>query len=488
MNNATKQIGILALCLMLLGACTTQLEEEVFSELAPGTFLKTRDGIEALLGSASSYAANMTGENTKYSLAVEDEPTDIMWQTGGGENGFAVLFINFTWDPSLSRLYDIMWLPYFRAIRDANGVLNAVDDANLTADQKETYRAEARFARAVAYYRLYNYFGPVPIRNSNNDPLSVARPTEEVMRTFIETEFLEILPKLPMPGKESAYGRAHQAATRAYLMRFYLNTKQWQKSADQAQAIMDLKKYELYPSYENLFHIENERNSEFIWVLAAAVTSSNINDWVSGAFPPAFAKDPRTGLTFLNTWRNFASQYRILDGFYNSFAPADKRASLILTSYTNTSGKTVSLLNDDNTRSLKYWPDPNAANGVHGNDVPVFRYADVLLSRAEALNELSGPTQESLNLISQVRIRAGLPVLKLSDFATKELLRDQILRERGWEFYSEGKRREDLIRQGKFISGALARGKTNARPHRVIFPIPQVALDSDPALTQNPGY
>ena len=483
-----KKLLYILLAGTMLGSCKKQLQEKVFSELDPSTFLKSRDGIEAVMGSAYSFEANMTGENTKFMLAIEDEPTDIMWQTGGGENGFAIHFINFTWDPSISRLHDIMWLPYFRAVRDANTILDNIDNTAVTETQKEAYRSEARFVRVAAYLRLYNLFGPVPIRKSNNDPLSVPRPADADMKKFIETELTEIIPKLPAPGSEPAYGRANSAAARAYLMRFYLNSKQWQKSADQAKAIMDLNKYSLYPVYENLFKIENERNSEFIWVKAANVNSTNINDWVSAAFPPGFLRDPRTGITFLSTWRNFASQYRLLDGFYNSFTPADKRKSLILTSFINASGQTVSLLNNNDTRSLKYWPDPNAANGFHGNDVPVFRYADVLLSRAEALNEINGPNQESINLVNLVRARAELLPVQLTGFPGKDDLRDQVLKERGWEFYSEGKRREDLIRMDRFISGAQSRGKTAAVPARVLFPIPQQALDADPSLTQNPGY
>src|SRR5688500_19540321 len=103
----------------------------------------------------------------------------------------------------------------------------------------------------------------------------------------------------------------------------------------------------------------------------------------------------------------------------------------------------------DNARCLKYWH--NATSGNHSsNDVPLIRYADILLTRAEALNELNGPAQEQLNLINQVRIRAGLSGLTLAQATSKEALRDLILRERGWEFYSEGKRREDLLRMDKF--------------------------------------
>jgi len=145
-------------------------------------------------------------------------------------------------------------------------------------------------------------------------------------------------------------------------------------------------------------------------------------------------------------------------------------------------------LGNDKIRSFKYLPDRDAKGASHGNDIPEIRYADILLSRAEALNELNGPNQESINLINLIRNRAGLGNLNLADFESKEALRDHILKERGWEFYSEGHRRMDLIRMNKFISGALERGKTNAKPFHVLFPIPQVVMDSDPSMVQNDGY
>jgi len=123
-----------------------------------------------------------------------------------------------------------------------------------------------------------------------------------------------------------------------------------------------------------------------------------------------------------------------------------------------------------------------------GNDVPVLRYADILLARAEALNELSGPTQQALDLINLVRTRAGIANLTLTDATSKEVLRDLILRERGWEFYSEGKRREDLLRHDKFISLAKARGIAVASDKHKLFPIPQTEIDANTACRQNDGY
>src|SRR5690606_9568556 len=121
-------------------------------------------------------------------------------------------------------------------------------------------------------------------------------------------------------------------------------------------------------------------------------------------------------------------------------------------------------------------------------DVPMIRYAEVLLNRAEALNEINGPNQESVELLNRIRERAGVPEFSLSDFSSKELMRNALLEERGWEFVAEGLRRVDLIRHGKLVSNALSRGASNAQDFMVRFPIPHNEMEANPSLTQNPGY
>lgn len=488
MNTNMWKINILIAFGLLFTGCESLLDEPIYSQLSPENLLTTEEGIQNVLFSAYAEVANMDGANSKAEIAREEWPTDMMWQTGGGENATAVQFINFSWDAGLSILYSSLWAPYYRAIRNANILLDNIDQ--IESSKKELFKAEARFIRAISYDRLFNAFGPVPLRKSESDELSIPRPSAAEMTLFIETELLEALPNLPDPGSEEAYGRATKGAAYGFLCKFYLNTKQWQKSADAAQAVMNLAYYGLQDDYVDMFKVNNERNTEFIWVKPAypSADRASANDWMNGAFPVGFVSDPKSGLEFRSNWVIFASEYRMRDAFYESFDADDVRKELILTSFINASGTTINLLGDDNTRSFKYWPDPDAVAQAHGNDIPVIRYADILLSRAEALLELNGPNQESIDLINQVRDRADVSLLELADFPSAESLRNHLLNERGWEFFSEGKRREDMIRMGVFVSGAVSRGISNAREHHVLFPIPQQAMDSDPALVQNDGY
>jgi hypothetical protein len=181
--------------------------------------------------------------------------------------------------------------------------------------------------------------------------------------------------------------------------------------------------------------------------------------------------------------------------FYDSFDPADKRRRLAVAEYTSKSGQPVNLRTsgDIGALPLKYGIDPKAFGIWSGNDKVLDRYAEVIMFKAEALNELNGVNQESISLLNDVRKRAfdnyvgSVHELKTSDFPSKDSLRNYILKERGWEFWYEGKRREDLIRMGKYVEV----GKENAfnfDKKNLLFPVPQRARIENPNLEQNDGY
>ena len=491
-----KYIATYLLSLSLLGfltqSCEAILDESVKSEFTEATLLSKKAGIEAVI--ADAYGKNNSARNV---VKRGEMTTDILWQSGGGEEGTATPLINFNWDPS-NTLEAFDWMNLWQAIRDVNIVLANVPTASgfNNETQRKQLIAEARFIRVWAYYALWDQYGPVPIRRSINDPDVLGRPSEEEFRTFMETEFKEILGDIYLEGEEPAYGRVNRGGVRGLLCLWYLNTHQWQKCIDVADDIIKSKKYELCKYYNEMFAIENEKNSEFMLVFSYLANSGATNVLLATTLPTGFKEglDGYLEGVVNSQWSNFASNYRMYKAFYDSFDEKDQRKGRILTKYINANGKTVDLLEDTptngkgNIRGTKYPPDPAAKANEHGNDFPVVRYAEILLAKAEAMNELFGPSQDALDLIDDVRNRAGLDDLKLSDFGDKKKLQDQILDERKWEFWYEGKRRTDLIRTGRFITDAQKRGIKNAQDFHVYFPIPQSAIDANPLLKQNTGY
>ncbi|GEM67888.1 membrane protein [Sphingobacterium mizutaii NBRC 14946 = DSM 11724] len=487
MFKTAKYLGFLALMLNL-SSCKDFLKEEVYSQLAPENYLNTKEGLTSVLYEAYAKGANMNSNNSIYVLGPQEFSTDILYQSGDNVEATIKNYREFNWDPTMDFLIQNWDSPY-QCIRDANIILENIDKSNLTDAEKALFAAEARFLRATSYYKLSLFFGPVPLRTSTTQELSLKRATQVELNSFIENELLETIKVLPNPGNEPQHYRAHKAAAMGFLIKFYLNSKQWQKSADLAKQFINDFNYSLHPVYKDLFKVENERNKEYIWVRPAIPSSDRVtaNSWSNVSFPENFKSAPEIGLTFKSTWLNWPNEFRIYDDFYNSFENNDNRKELMITKYINNSDVEITLLGNDNVRSFKYWPDQNNTGAAHGNDIPEIRFADIYLSLAEALNETQYPNQEALKYINMVRKRAGLNDLIASNITSKEMLRNLILTERGHEFYNEGHRRTDMIRMGVFISDAIKRGKA-AKPYQVVFPIPQVVIDSDTAIEQNENY
>jgi starch-binding outer membrane protein, SusD/RagB family len=487
MKHIRTLLLLIIFAMVFAPGCEDYLTEVTYSELDPTQLLNNVKGAEATL--LAAYAeANHDGHDGKSIMNLEDWSTDIEWETGGGENRTAVLMIAFTWDASLDWSTQRMWNRSYRAIRDANVVIDDLGPDLPEADRK-LFLAEARFVRAWSYYRLWTWYGAPILRTSLSDPAEKARCTEAEIQQFLEDEFLAIIPDLPNAGEEKQYGRATKGAAMGFLTKFYLNSKQWSKCADMAQQIIALGDYSLFPVYADMCKTENEENAEFIWAnQGVVIDAGNGCMYINGAKPIGYKSLLDGSYEHLPGMRNWAAQYRLYDDFYNSFEVGDLRKDVLIDSFVNGPGDTVSLLGANNTRSFKYWPDVEFNANSHGNDLPEVRYADILLARAESLNELNGPTQEGLDLINMVRTRAGLPDIVLGSFASTAELRTHILKERGWEFFNERIRRQDLIRHDRYWQSAQERGKTNAAAHHVVFPIPQTEIYANPLAVQNPGY
>lgn len=489
-----KYIYSTALSLMFIGAtgCTDFLEEKVYTEYDPSEMLQDQSGVDALLAGAYARSRIIEYASRNYTYLMNEFPTDIAFETGGGLERDATPFINFTWAIDNSIL-NSFWGKMYEAVASANSVLNVTDGlAGISEEKLKSVQGEARFIRAVSYYFLYNLFGTTPLieipKNATPNEIeeigkSTPRASQEEFVNYLVADLTFAAENLPV--EENPIGKATKGSALALLTKLYMHEKNWDNVITTSQKVIDLKYYSLYDDYKKMFSIEGENNNEYIYRAPCIAQSGYHNNYMAHAFPPNYP--------ILTNWVNFGAQFRTYTAFYDTFADNDVRRELIITNYTDQSGKEVELLRNEegtplnNVRSFKYWPDPNAVGESNGNDIVYIRYADILLCKAEALNEKQGPNQESIDLINDIRRRAKTDDIVLADFSTKEALRDFILAERGREFFSEGLRREDLIRHGKFISNAIERGK-DAKPFHVVFPIPQRQREANSNLGQNPGY
>ncbi|MEZ5044523.1 MAG: RagB/SusD family nutrient uptake outer membrane protein [Saprospiraceae bacterium] len=476
MKNKFSKILIICLLGSFFHSCETPLEEIVFSELAPENFLKTQEGINSLLNNA--YATQQrTGQESFNAISTFQMPSGEVWNRGGSIETDLTPMRDYTWDSNHPRL-NTEWTNNYRAIRDANILLDNLANSEFDLAFVTDISAQAKFIRAKAMIDIYDFFGTGPLFTSSVfDELEKSRASDAEWIGQIETDMTEAMNALP---PKPAYGRASSGSAAAILCKFYLNQKRWNDAVTMADKVISSQLYELFPTYIELFAIANEGNKEIIYTHPASSLGTNsavqINPLV---FPPDYPRPSNVGL--------FAARCYFFDDFVDSYHPDDTRQAILVKSYVSTSGVTVQGYGFDQTLPLKYELDPSAVGANHGNDWPEIRYADILLSKAEALNELNGPNQQSVDLLNMIRTRASVPLYSLADFSTKEAFRDKILAERSWEFAFEGKKRQDQIRHGVMISLAKARGK-NAQPFHVLFPIPQSEMDANRNMTQNPGY
>lgn len=426
--------------------------------------------------------------------------------------------------------------------------------------QKKRIIAEAKVIRAYQYFTMNFLYGGVPIIDlpQNADEARLPRKSEAEIRTYIAKDLDEAIPDLQTSVPR---GRLGKGAALALRMREALYYGDWQLAKDKAQEIISLGIYSLEPSYQKLFTVAGQGSPEIIAAVQyletvkpldtsiGSMLNNSVGGWSSmvptanlvntyemksglttdeagsGYDPthPFKDRDPRLGMTICFPGANYITPEG-KTAIYNSLdqtLPGGKKNEDFPES-ANNSSKTGLTWN-------KYtYPANQYADMWATNASPiVFRYAEVLLSYAEAENELHGPSADVYAKINLVRQRAGMPVVDQAKYATKEKLRELIHRERAVEFAGEGLRRADILRwkgtNGKMLAETVLNGplermvgtvnpagsdpETRAtinpgapasaklvesrtfRPHFRYLPIPQRVLDRNPHFGRNnPGY
>lgn len=475
-------IPIVIVALAFFTGCDNPLQEKTYTTLGPDDFFKTAEDAEVVLNSV--YGELRYSDITRDAVTLQEVCTDIHIERSGGIFTFNQPIEEFTWTTSHGWLQN-WWERRYRGIYKANTVIDNTPVINMDENRKQEILAEARFLRAFQYYLLYDLFGPVPLITTSETRVSdrPARATEEEIVSFMESELRAASEILPLDPPRGQFGRPTKGAALGALTKLHMMTKNWQEAASTAKEVMDLGVYDLFNEgpRTDLFAPENQRDNEFIFVSVMSDTpDDNTGDgWLSHVVPRGYQWQypPR---------QIFAAEYKIRSDFIDTFSPEDERLDAFLFEFVNEDGETI-VLGEDNARSLKFPEYPNQGISRSADDFPYLRYADILLLRAEALNELNGPNEESVLLLNMVRDAAGVSTFEVSDFSSIVEFRDFILEERGREFHTEAMRRQDLIRHGKFIQNAIERGKP-AQDFQVLYPIPQTEIERNPNLEQNPGY
>lgn len=506
------KILVLSVILSMFFGCT-KLDEKLYDRLSADTFYKTEG--EVLTGLTNVYYKLMLVENWWWPWQLQECTTDhgmTPTRNNGAWYDGAVFqeLQKHSWDATHNRT-TVTYKYLYSAIASANSFLDILD--KITINNKELVIAEAKAVRAWEYLHLVDLFGNVPIvtvakLDQQNLPTNSTR--KEVFE-FIETELKDAISVLPslkdIPNRQQYYPRIAKETAEAMLVRLYLNaevysgTARWQDCINVSNEIINSGAYSLAPSIIDNFVPLNQNSPEIIF----AISQDNV---VRGASGGGDANQGGNWVNQLGLRPELRYKYNLtFDGWggpsvqlqhYNTYDEGDFRRSFILTGLqTSPDGDSLTTLipiRDVNSAALnegfvcvKYVPDPQAVvsssgRGYGRNDIVLMRYAEILMSKAEALYRL-GNISEATDLINEVRAR-NFDTPK--PFVNMKL--EDILEERSKEFLWEGTYRTDLVRFGKFITERTEWKDYDDDPTRNIFPIPQTELDSNPNLVQNPGY
>jgi hypothetical protein len=508
-------VGVILLCVpapILFSACTN-LTEVPKDALTPTTAFHS--DAEVLAGVASVYARLRAMMDDRYN--VEEITTDeIIVPTRGQDwydNGrWLELFKhNFTGN-SASALSDMngAWNNLFSGVARANLMIDVITTAGgPTAEQTV---AELRTLRAWYYYQLMDMFGGVPLVTTTKVEATAAVSRDSLFR-FIESELNATRLLLPASRPAAQQGRVTSGAADAILASLYLNAQvytgtvsagglakgpaRWQDAIAAADRVINSGQYALSADWRKNFTPDNHDSKENIFYISD-----------TDAQPGLGMNFPMRTLHYyqLNVqggpWNGFA----IVADAYNAFDPADKRREIFLVGqqysfdtnlpvndragnplvFTVNIGDETKAAENEGPRYNKFVPKPNVPDGSsQPNNFPFFRLAEMYLIKAEALNEL-GQTAAAIAQVNIVRDRQFSPPKPLSTGLSQADARTAIFNERLFEFTGEGKRRSDMIRAGTFT--AARRFKLASAPYKILFPIPETQIATNPLLTQNPGY
>ncbi len=463
---------------LFLSSCS--LDRSPLDQFAENEFWTSEDN--ALLALTGIYKANIQFNGPEYS------PTD-WWSYGG------LIFLEFASDNAYDRrgtnsnfykfsngsllpnnpYINNYWANSYAKIARCNRFLEGIDKITAAPEVVARLKAEARFIRAAQYFYLSQFFQDVPLVTkvqTKEEANTVAKNSKAEIVSFVISEFTASANDLPrfkdLTANES--GRASKQAALAFLGRILLADKKYTEAAKVYEDIIALGDNNIDPDYQSLFYPSNEKSAENIFSM------QYMQDMAGSAMPQHAYPVKNGGWCIINVAGGLFESYQFNDGSSFSYESSlynpnnlgqNRDPRLDYTMFYNGStfkgtvydchpdGKSVDKIGSGQTTQTgflmrKYFDETYSGDiNSYGGNIPIIRYAEVLLSYLEAKLEAGEPvTQDLLNqTINKVRGRASVNMPPVTE-TNPELLRPVLRNERRVELGMEGIRYWDLLRWG----------------------------------------
>lgn len=533
MKNRISISTVFAAAAILAFNSCTKLDEQVYDRVREDEFVPTEKDVPSIIAPAYTVLRGMeAGWYGNFDL--QEESADIIvtparpngWYDGGAYQRMH----KHEWNQTQGQP-NTLWSNCYNGINTANRVIWQIETGVVPMSTgKENVIAELKTVRAFYYYNLLDNHGNVPIVTDFKDVSIPKQSTRQQVYDFVVKEITDNLPLLSEKSDQTTYGRFNKWAAKALLAKIYLNagvytgTPQWEKCIKECQDIIDAAnsngRYILEPNYKNVFVTNNQNSKELIFAvpydelfgtgntihmktLAPAhrnVLNMAAQPWGGNCAVPQFINTYDPDDTRLkDTWIQ-GPQYNVVTG------------ALVLTYTKDVDG--IDLAQQMQGYRIGKYEIKVGARDALSTDYPIFRYADVLMMKAECLLR-TGRENDAAVIVSEVRQRAFATTNPAKATVTGAQLKmgssyeygywsngqvteyqggadiqyGRFLDELGWEFAAEGHRRQDLIRFGVFHTKKWFNHRPkNDGKTRFLFPIPEAELNKNTNLDQNPDY
>jgi hypothetical protein len=402
-----------------------------------------------------------------------------------------------------------VWVPLFLGVTRANAVIDNLSNVTDFTDPavKNAVEGQAKFIRAFYYFNLVRLFGDVPLitkQIKTRDDAEQARTPIKDIYVQIKADLTDAIALLPVTYPASAgmeKGRPTKYAASALKALVHLELEEWAEVQTATAEIIT--KGSLPDSYASSFNGTAENGPgvffevQYGGVAAATTSTFSLNLSPSSLGGGAFMLPTDDDMNGKGGGLSSGS------GIVQAFEPGDLRKSVDMAGF-----DLVNFLDASRPKGSLFYFNKyyNAADprGFSTWNYPVIRYSEILLARAEALNEIGYVANgEALELLNRVRVKAGLLALGSAAITSQQTLREAIRKERRVELVFEGKRYFDLNRWGvldtvvqkqmDFLGRTFPENRSITHPitgkKYFLYPIPATEFINNARLgQQNPGY
>ncbi|PJJ09323.1 putative outer membrane starch-binding protein [Flavobacterium sp. 1] len=472
----------------------TDLEVTPTSFITEENFFKTQDDAVASVTAVYASLSLDSGEQSLFGrnlYFLTDMASDYAAAGVSATNPQVRALSSLTHDATSDRV-QVAWRQIYNGINRANISIDNISRVSGSEVVKTRLINEAKFIRGLLYFQAVRLWGGVPI--VLHEATSINVESLKSKRASVEEVYAQIIldlkdaESLPSAYPANEAGRATSGAAKAILTKVYLTRKDWTNAILKAKEVINGGYgYALFENFQDIFTKTKKNGKEHIFSVQFEPNQAG-----NGSSGSTFQATSFTGFTATEP-ADIISDVAL---FYDIYAEGDVRRDV---SYKK------QLLNPA-TGTLYTFPKPifgkylDLTNLATPSNVainfPIIRYADILLSLAEAINEKDGATLEAHELVNQVRRRAFGKAISTPDVTvdlvglTTSQLREVIREERKKEFVQEGQRWFDLVRWGTLVTEIKkVTAKNSVSERNNLYPIPQSERNIDPVgLPQNPGY